>query len=238
MNRSFQLAWLMAALTGSVVVLLAPLARAADAPPPPVSMVGVQGEVSWSGADKVLRPAQSGAALPSGAVIRTGPKSAVDIRFGSLIGTLRLTENSSLVLDQVVNLEPGAEPALNVQLTLQRGNLLGNPSGLPATATFEIKVSNGVAAIVQGQFRLNAQGYLVLLNGAAGFVHVPESGEPVPYTLRAPPAVYFSPVSKIQAAPPELVREVAGQTKSKLRGAPVRPVVVEAEKTFGVRRGL
>jgi hypothetical protein len=51
----------------------------------------------------------------------------------------------------------------------------------------------------------------VLLQGTLVFAYVPPSGDPVPYTLTGPPAVYFSPVEGVQLAPAALVREVQRQ---------------------------
>jgi hypothetical protein len=48
-------------------------------------------------------------------------------------------------------------------------------------------------------------------------VFIPPSGEPLPFELKAPPPVYFSPVEGVRHAPDQLVREVQFQTKGKLR---------------------
>jgi hypothetical protein len=47
-------------------------------------------------------------------------------------------------------------------------------------------------------------------------VHVPASGEPIPYKMKGPPSVYFSPVEGVKPAPAALTREVNYQLKSKL----------------------
>jgi hypothetical protein len=52
---------------------------------------------------------------------------------------------------------------------------------------------------------------MVLLDGTLIFVHVPQGGNPTPYTLVAPPPVYFSPLEGVKPAPDDLVKEVQNQ---------------------------
>jgi hypothetical protein len=52
---------------------------------------------------------------------------------------------------------------------------------------------------------------MVLLDGTLIFVHVPQGGNPTPYTLVAPPPVYFSPLEGVKPAPDDLIKEVQNQ---------------------------
>jgi hypothetical protein len=189
----------------------------AQAPAGAVKVVGVLGSANFSVGNQPFQPVESGVTIPEGAVLRTGPRSAVDLDFGRLVGTVRLTQNTTLNFDRVANTGQGQEAQLDVELTLSDGALLGNTGKLPASAKFQVKVLNGIAGVDSGQFRLQAQGYVVLLSGTVIFVHIPGGGaEPAPYTMRAPPAIYFSPIEQIRPAPQVLVREVQNQTRSKL----------------------
>jgi len=61
------------------------------------------------------------------------------------------------------------------------------------------------------EYRMSSTGYIVVLNGTVIFVYVPPGGQPTPYTLLGPPAVYFSPIEGVRPAPEDLVTEVRGQ---------------------------
>ena len=182
-----------------------------------VGIVGVLGEVTASFADQGRMPIRGGMNLPAGATVKTGPRSAADLDLGSVVGVIRLAENTTLKLEKVAHTEPGAEPSFSLELCLLEGTLLGNSRKVPATAHFEVKVSNGIVGIDQGQYRISSQGIVVLLEGTLVFACVAKPGDaPQTHLLKAPPAVYFSPVEKIRPAPPVLVKEVLSQTKSKL----------------------
>jgi hypothetical protein len=181
------------------------------------TVVGVLGQVSAAFAEQGTMAIRGGMNLPAGATVKTGPHSAVDLDLGSVAGVIRLAENTTLKLEKVANTGPGVEPVLSLELRLLEGTLLGNSRKIPATANFEVKVSNGIVGIDQGQYRISSQGIVVLLDGSLAFAHVAKPGdEPQIHLLKAPPAVYFSPVEKIRPAPPVLVREVFNQTRSKL----------------------
>lgn len=181
-----------------------------------VVVVGVLGKATASFADQGEMEIRGGMSLPAGSTVKTGAKSAVDLDLGSVAGVIRLTENTTLVLEKFVNTEPAALAALSIELRLLQGTLLGNSSKVPATANFEVKISNGLVGIDHGQYRISAEGYVVLIQGTVVVAYVVDGKEPEPYTLKAPPPVYFSPVNQIQPAPEPLVKEVARQTRSKL----------------------
>jgi predicted YcjX-like family ATPase len=106
---------------------------------------------------------------------------------------------------------------LEIQLNLIEGTMLGFEKNLSSSSRYQVKVARGIADISGSKYRLSAEGYLVLLEGNAALVFIPPGGQPVPTELKAPPAVYFSPMQGVKPAPIELVREVVLQTKGKLR---------------------
>jgi hypothetical protein len=114
-------------------------------------------------------------------------------------------------LDKLNLTDTGAETVVEVQLNLPEGNILGNVNKLSAASKYEIKLPNGVAGIRGTRYRCSSTSYIVLLEGTMVFIFVPPGGSPTPYTLVAPPGVYFSPLEGIKPAPPELIREVMGQ---------------------------
>ena len=128
------------------------------------------------------------------------------------------------------------EPKARFAYTLERGveveqvgfithptipNAGASPDGLVGDGLIEIKVPNGVAGIRGTRGRANSNSYIVLLDGTLIFVHVPPGGQPVPYTLVAPPPVYFSPLEGIKPAPQDLILD----TDSGFQGTTPEPPV-------------
>jgi hypothetical protein len=153
-------------------------------------------------------PLRVGAKLQAGTTIRTGPRGAADIYLGNESGVIRLTQNTTVRIEQL--------ESTNTYLHLQQGSLLGNGSDMRDNSRYQIKTGVGIAGVTRAAFRLHAEGYFVVLDGRALFAHMPTNGEPKLHNLTAPPAVYFSPQQGVQSAPKELVREVVNQSKSRL----------------------
>jgi len=167
---------------------------------------------SGEGGDK---PVRTGTMLAAGTTIRTDSGAAMDVYLGKEAGVIRLTQNTTVRIEQLADTNGQSD----IYLHLQRGTILGNNSGPHASgrhASGQIKTAVGIAEVGSSAFRLHAEGYLVVLSGAAHFAHVPATGEPKLHSLNAPPAVYFSPTEGVKPAPKELVREVVNQSKARL----------------------
>ena len=200
-------------LLGSMAGIADGVAAAAEAKAP---LLGLLGTAQYSRAGGPFVPVKKGAVFEAGDVIKTESGSAMDIFFGPLAGTVRLTESTTLVIEKSVVAEERLGATFELNLSLREGEILGRVERHGGGSRFQVKVPTGLGAIVEGQFRIDARGYVVLLDGKAVYVHVPPSGDPVPHTLKGPPAVYFSPVEGVQPAPAALVREVTNQNRSKL----------------------
>jgi hypothetical protein len=178
----------------------------------------VMGSASYStsgGQAMALRP---GAVLAEGLVIQSGPGSAVDLWLGQSAGTVRLTQSTTLALEKLPTSDDAPENTIQIRLNLLDGTILGFNNNLTTASRYEVKVSNGIVAVGGNKFRINSRGFLVLLSGTLLFAHVPAGGEPVAHTLKAPPAVYFSPIENaVRRAPLTLEEEVFRQCKPKLR---------------------
>ncbi len=94
--------------------------------------------------------------------------------------------------------------------------MVGTEKNLSNASHYQVKVAREIAEIGGSKYRISAQGFLVMLEGNAVVVFVPPGGQPVPYELKTPPPVYFSPLEGVKPAPAELVREIVLQTKGKL----------------------
>ena len=158
------------------------------------------------------KPVRTGTILAAGTTIRTDPGAAMDVYLGKEAGVIRLTQNTTVRIEQLANTNGQSD----IYLHLQRGTVLGNGSQASVASRYQVKTTVGIAEVGSSAFRLHAEGYLVVLNGTARFAHVPATGEPNLHSLNAPPAVYFSPTEGVRPAPKELAREVVNQSKARL----------------------
>lgn len=181
----------------------------ANGQPRQAGVQGLRGQVTFTMANGAPIRLQKGASIPSGAVVRTGPQAAVDIHLGPDAGTIRLTQNTVLALDKLDNAQ--------TMLTLAEGSFVGWDANVPVGSQFQVKLPNGIVGIVEGKYRIDVRSYLVLLNGAMAYAYVPQDGQPRPFTMKGPPAAYFSPIEGVKPAPGALQKEVELQSKGKLR---------------------
>ena len=189
----------------------------------------IKGTATYTTAGGAPLPLKVGDVIYSGAAIRTGAGSVVDLFLGNSAGFIRITENTTLALDKLAFTETGADTVVEVQLNLPDGTILGNVNKLSAASKYEVKVPNGVAGIRGTRFRISSSAYVVLLDGSLIMVYVPSpTGNPTPYPLFGPPAQYFSPTEGVKPCPDELYREVTGQFGGGLSGVPGAPTQVKS----------
>ncbi len=173
---------------------------------------GILGRAQFSTGGGPYQPLKGGTVLRPGDVVQTASQSALDLYLGPAAGTVRLTESATLSIDKMaVN-----DASSDVELHLKGGELLGKVGGAAGTSKFVVKTAGGLGAVIKGEFRFDARGYFVLLEGKALFVTTPDSGEPIANSLSAPPAAVYMPGSGVRPAPSELQKEVRRQAKVKL----------------------
>ncbi len=163
---------------------------------------------------------KAGTVLGAGTIIKTAADSTVDLFLGNSAGVIRITENSTLGLDKLLITNTGADTVIENQFNLPEGTMLFNVNKLSAASKYEVKLPNGVAGIRGTKGRLSSNAFIVLLDGALVYVHVPQGGNPTPYSLSAPPPVYFSPAEGVKPAPESLVAEVRKQFGPQGEGIP------------------
>lgn len=200
-------------LTFSVPILAVVLATSlpAQTQPGKAKVQAISGSAVFSVAGGPAVPLKVGTILDQGATIKTAKDSTVDLFLGKSAGVLRIVESTTLSLDKLAMIETGADTVVDVQLNLPEGTMLFNVEKLSAASKYEIKVPNGVAGIRGTRGRISSAGFIVLREGRFVFVYVPPGGQPKPYTLVAPPTVYFTPIEGVKPAPPELIRELDNQ---------------------------
>jgi len=177
-----------------------------------VQVRGVIGTVMYTPPGGAPVAVRTGVPISIGSTIKTEAHAAVDLSFSNGAGTVRLLQNSTLAVDKFAV----SAASVEIQLNLIEGTIVGFEKKISNSSRYQVKAGHEIADISGSKYRLSSQGYLVMLEGNAVVVYVPPGGEAVPYELKAPPAVYFSPTEGIKPAPLELVREITLQMKGKL----------------------
>src|SRR5712672_3636546 len=99
-------------------------------------------------------PLKVGTVLGPGSTIKTGGGSSVDLFLGNSAGVVRVAENTTLALDKLTLTDTGADTAVEIQMGLSEGTILGNVNKLSAASRYEIKTPNGVAGIRGTRYRM------------------------------------------------------------------------------------
>jgi len=176
-----------------------------------------------------VRPLREGMVLRSGSTITTAGSSTVDLFLGNSAGVIRLAENSTISLDQLLLKPTGADTVVDVQLNLPDGEMYFNVNKLSKGSRYEIKMPNGVAGIrgTKGSFSSKQVGNLkppvVVLTGTVTFAHVDANGQITIHTLNTPPPKFFTAAGGVQTAPPDLVNAVNQQVESFVFGGTGSP---------------
>jgi hypothetical protein len=212
MNATQRIVRRLAAVLAVLAVVTGSPPLLAQVPASGAEVRGLLGRAKFSTAGGPGVEVHGGMVLHAGDLLQTAQESAVDLYLGRGVGMVRLTENTTLAIEKLTVTETG----FDIELSLREGELLGKGVTVPAGSKLVIRNGAGFGAVLSGQFRFGGKGHVVLLEGKIIFVQIPTSGEPVSYTLAAPPAVYWTPLEGMKATPSALVREVIQQTKSKL----------------------
>ena len=147
------------------------------------------------------QPLKRSMKLSQGAIIKTGADSTVDLLLHSSMTALRLTPNSSLRLDRLVEEAAFDRPVTETTLTLLTGSIAGTQRKLAAPSRFQVNVAGGVATIVGTEYFVRADGAVTVASGtvsinynlpgnkgsvkvtvSAGFSFDPTTGQVVPTT--------------------------------------------------------
>jgi hypothetical protein len=135
---------LVAALSG-LVLLCSACATTSPARHDPAVVQSVSGRAEISVAGERWRIARTGAKLPEGAIVRTGPASHVNLSLGTHRGVLTVHPDSTLELER---LGPSAgDPAVAAVLNLAQGRVTGDTRDLPARMKIVVKTLGGVHEI-------------------------------------------------------------------------------------------
>ena len=220
MKLTQSLAKTLVPLVAGMAALTVVLTLDAQTTPGKAEVRAIKGHALYSVSGGPAAELKVGAVLGGGTLIKTAAGSTVDLFLGNSAGVVRITENSTLGLDKLQITNTGADTVIENQFNLPEGTMLFNVNKLSAASKYEVKLPNGVAGIKGTKGRLSSNAFIVLIDGALVYVHVPQGGNPTPYSLSAPPPVYFSPAEGVKPAPDSLVAEVNRQFGPQGEGIP------------------
>jgi hypothetical protein len=213
----FRLSFVHCGLLAAFLMNSAAPASAADAIPGKAMVRAVQGLVSYSDEDGQGMPLKAETILHPGTVIQTEASGLAEIAFDGGVGVLRLTGNTTIVIEKMTVQRSREGDIVELQLTLRIGAVIGRTEKLRPGSNFEIKTLSGLAGVRRGLYRIDAMGKVEVAEGQVAFVAARSGSAPVMNTLEAPPAKIYAPGEGIKAAPANLAAELEAQLAAKLK---------------------
>lgn len=205
----------------ALLTLLIPLAwtggLAAQVIPGKAISRAVQGLVSYSDEDGQGMPLKAETILHPGTVIQTESSGLAEIALDGGAGVLRLSGNTTLILEKMTVQRTREGGVVEIQLTLKAGAIIGRTDKLRPGSNFEIKTSSGLAGVRQGLYRVDASGKTEVADGLVLFVATYAGSAPVMNTLQTPPAKVFVPGEGVKPAPAALASELGAQFAAKFK---------------------
>ncbi len=139
--------------------------------------------------------------LKEGAVIETDATGIVDLFLGVNGPVVRVTPATQLALDKLTFSRAGGEVVIETQLDLKSGTILGTVKKLAAASKYEVKTPVGVCGIRGTEYRISADGRVIVLKGTV-FVTFTLAGQP-PITVEVKEG--FMVIPPTATTPPQVV---------------------------------
>ena len=176
------------------------------------TVTGIKGSAEYSTGGAYM-PLKVGTVLRSGATVRTGGGSHVDLALGKNNGVVRVAESSELAVDKLTYNTTGADTVIETQLNLKGGRVLGNANHKMSPASkYEVKTPVGVAGIRGTKYDIRANGRVIACDDKVYWVSQPAGGQPAPYVVNA--GSQFEPGVGISRTPQDIAdvvcREISG----------------------------
>ncbi len=170
------------------------------------------------------QPLETGATLGSGATIRTAAASAVDLFFPWSGTVLRLTPDTELRVEKLVNSPTEIENITDTRLFLAKGSVVGSQRKLPKASAFAIVTAQGEAVIRGTEYLVRADGAVTVLSGAVNVkYHNPREPGPAKFTVVQGQS--FDPVTRsVVPTTSEFLQNIAYHVDTVRRGAQFFPL--------------
>lgn len=187
----------------AVALLAATLVGTAQAKDGNATVRAVRGTADYSTGGGTWEKLTVGKVLSSGATIRTGGESEVDLFLRQNGPVVRVTPDSTLGLDTLLFEETGDETIIQTKLDLKNGRILGNVKKLAAASKYEVQIPNGVVGIRGTDYDISANGVVRVVTGEVQVILI-ENGVTTTATVSAGQS--FNPQTKLvtQMTPQEI----------------------------------
>jgi hypothetical protein len=130
-----------------------------------VVLKAIAGNVEFSTGPDRWRPLRLDSKLDGGSVIRTRADGTLDFYLHESKTTLRLTPNSTLVIQTLNVWRAGDQEVTDTELKLLAGGIVGAQKKLMKPSHFQITTAKGVANIVGTEYLVSASGAVTVLSG-------------------------------------------------------------------------
>src|SRR5205085_1468494 len=117
-------------------------------------------------------PLYVGTKLQKGDVVKTGNASHCDVILGHNVGSVQLTPNSTLGVNDLIANRGAGETVTDTQLELNQGALYAKINKLNKASRLEIKTPKGIAGVRGTTLYLTAAGVLTVGEGTAGIAYM------------------------------------------------------------------
>ncbi len=102
----------------------------------------------------VFLPLKINMDLPAGSTIKAGPGASAYLQVNGFTSTIKVTEDSTVVLTRMDVHGAGLDADTETVLTVKSGTILGKVKKLSANSRYEVHTPNGVAAVRGTDFQV------------------------------------------------------------------------------------
>ena len=184
-------------------------------------VLALQGAVETSTDGATWTALNRGDSLREGAMIRTTTASAADLDLGRNGSRLRVMPGSTVALTALTYEQTGVETAVNTQIDVRAGKVVGVVQKLSSISKYEIKTAKAVATVRGTRYSMDASGKLVVAEGSVVVVAFKDDGSTVTRVVNANEA--FSPISAMVAPATEGELSDVGGSASSVPGIVALP---------------
>ena len=105
----------------------------------------ITGSAKYSQGDDAWKPLKKGDELTEGAIVQSGAGSVVYVYLGANGPSLRLIDETRLVLERLTHVGEGTNVVIDTRLDLRYGEILGSVRKLNTASHYEVKTPTGLA---------------------------------------------------------------------------------------------
>ncbi len=193
MNSFRSMGGMVTRLTLGVALLALTSAAQAAVEKGSAKVTALQGAVETSMDGSTWTALRTGESLREGSMVRTTSASAADLDLGRNGSNLRIMPSSTVALTALTYEETGVETAINTQIDVRAGKVVGVVHKLSSVSKYEVKTAKAVATVRGTRYSMTAEGNLVVAEGSVVVVALKDDGSTITRVVNASEA--FSPVS-------------------------------------------